>query len=77
MQKITQKDIPKSAYDILKVVSPGATVSPEATVSPNFNKLKFEKNIDIFLLQKVENSIVDPPTNFLWNRCSFGFCLKS
>lgn len=43
----------------------------------NFNKLKFEKNIDIFLLQKVENSIVDPPTNFLENRCGFGFCLKS
>lgn len=40
-------------------------------------EVRDEKNIDIFLSQKVENSIVDPPINFLGNMCGFWFCLKS
>ena len=65
-----QRDIQKSIYDILKVTNPDVTINAGATASPG------AITNNIFLLEKVENSIVDPPTNFfkyflvLLSKCS-------
>ena len=55
---------PDAIASAASAASPGAIINPDATIN------------NIFLLEKVENSIVDPPTNFfkyflvLLSKCS-------
>jgi hypothetical protein len=53
---------PDATINAGATASPGAITNPDATIN------------NIFLLEKVEKSIVDPPTNFF--KYFFGFAFK-
>ena len=54
----------KINFNILKITNPDATINPGAAASVGAITNPDATINNIFLLEKVENSIVDPPTNF-------------